>query len=96
MTDETIVAVYDTAAHAEAAIAGLKAANVPESAISMHAGTATTSATTTTAAPVREEGFWASLFGGEPDHDTAVYDRSLDRRFDGRLREDCRRPTSPR
>ena len=24
-----------------------------------------------------EQGFWASLFGGEPDHDTAVYDRSV-------------------
>jgi uncharacterized protein (TIGR02271 family) len=23
-------------------------------------------------------GFWSSLFGGEPDHDTAVYDRSLE------------------
>ncbi len=50
MTDETIVAVYDTAAHAEAALSGLKAAGVPESAISMHAGTASASATTTTAA----------------------------------------------
>ena len=38
MTDETIVAVYDTAAHAEAAIAGLRGAGVPENAISMHAG----------------------------------------------------------
>ena len=75
MTDETIVAVYDTATHAEAAVSSLKVAGVPENAISTHAGTATTS---TTAAPVREEGFWASLFGGEPDHDTAVYDRSLE------------------
>jgi uncharacterized protein (TIGR02271 family) len=24
------------------------------------------------------QGFWSSLFGGEPDHDTAVYDRSLE------------------
>ena len=24
-----------------------------------------------------EQGFWSSLFGGEPDHDTAVYDRSM-------------------
>ena len=29
------------------------------------------------AEPVREQGFWSSIFGGEPDHDTAVYDRSL-------------------
>ena len=29
---------------------------------------------------MREKGFWASLFGGEPEyeHDTAVYDRSLE------------------
>ena len=79
MTDETIVAVYDTAAHAEAAVASLKTAGVPADAISLHAGTGTmsTGASTGTGAPVREEGFWASLFGGAPDHDTAVYDRSV-------------------
>ena len=77
MTDETIVAVYDTAAHAQAAVSDLRAANVPESAISVHAGTGAMTGTTTSAAPVREEGFWLSLFGGEPDHDTAVYDRSV-------------------
>jgi hypothetical protein len=34
----------------------------------------------TTAAPHREQGFWASLFGGEPEyeHDTTVYNRSLE------------------
>ncbi len=78
MTDETIVAVYDTAAHAEAAAAALKSAGVPDAAISMHASEAATSMGTARPAPVREEGFWASLFGGEPDHDTAVYDRSLE------------------
>ncbi len=77
MTDETIVAVYDTAAHAEAAVAGLRAANVPASAISQHAGTATTSGSATTSQPAREQGFWSSLFGGEPDHDTSVYERSV-------------------
>ena len=76
MSDETIVAVYDTAAHAEAAVAALRAANVPDNAISTHAGTGSRSATATTAAP-REEGFWASLFGGSSDADTAVYDRSM-------------------
>ena len=77
MTDETIVAVYDTAAHAEAAIASLKSAGVPADAIGMHADAAGTSTGMTTATPVREEGFWASLFGGAPDHDTAVYEQSL-------------------
>ena len=79
MTDHTIVAVYDTAAHAEAAVRALEAANVPSSAISRHSQGGTTSGATTSAAPVagEERGFWSSLFGAEPDHDTAVYDRSM-------------------
>ena len=78
MTDETIVAVYDTAAHAEAAVAGLKSAGVPENAISMHAGTSQMAGTTaTTNAAAREPGFWSSIFGGQPDHDTAVYHRNM-------------------
>jgi uncharacterized protein (TIGR02271 family) len=68
--------VFDTAAHSDAAIRDLEAANVPSNAISRQASTAGI-ATTTTAAP-REPGFWASLFGGEPDHDTAFYDRSVE------------------
>ena len=83
MTDETIVAVYDTTAHAEAAIADLQAAGVPDSAISRHAeaggvSAVTTGARTAAGAPMREPGFWATLFGGEPDHDTAVYDRCIE------------------
>ena len=77
MAEETIVAVYDTVAHAEAAVSALRAAGVPESSISVQAGGAVTGATTTSAEPVREQGFWSSLFGGEPDHDTSVYDRSV-------------------
>jgi uncharacterized protein (TIGR02271 family) len=59
----------------------LEAAGVPSSSISQHASSgAATGVSTTSAAPVREKGFWASLFGGEPEyeHDTAVYDRSLE------------------
>ena len=74
MPVETIVAIYDTAAQADAAVRDLKAANVPADAISQHADTTTAS---TTAAPAREQGFWASLFGGEPDTDAEVYNRSL-------------------
>jgi uncharacterized protein (TIGR02271 family) len=74
MTVETIVAIYDTAAQADAAVRDLKAANVPADAISQHAGT---SGGATTAPAAREPGFWASLFGGEPDTDAEVYDRSL-------------------
>ncbi len=79
MTDHTIVAVYDTAAHAEAAVQALEAASVPSSAISRHSQAGTASAGAVTAAPAagEERGFWSSLFGAEPDHDTAVYDRSM-------------------
>ena len=76
MTDETIIAVFDTAEHAEAAVRDLAAAGVPEGAISRHAH-ADLVAGGSTAVP-REQGFWSRLFGGEPDHDTAVYDRSLE------------------
>ena len=74
MTEETIVAMYDVPAHAEAAIRDLKAAEVPPNAISSHAEGGTAGGTT--AAPAREPGFWASLFGGETT-DSATFDRSL-------------------
>ena len=74
MFDETIVAVYDTAAHAEAAVADLLAAGIPSSAITRSGGASSAGATTQ---PVQEQGFWSRLFGGEPDQDTAVYDRSM-------------------
>ena len=85
MNEETIVAVFDTADHAAAAVRDLESAGVPSSAISQHAGSGagstgsmTTSASTTTQ-PGNDKGFWANLFGAEPDygHDTTVYDRSL-------------------
>jgi uncharacterized protein (TIGR02271 family) len=74
--------VYDTAEHAALAVRDLEAAGVPSSAISQHAagGLTTGSTATTTTAPHHEQGFWASLFGGEPEyeHDTTVYNRSLE------------------
>lgn len=77
--ETTIIAVYDTAAQADEAVRDLRDANMPRDAISQHANNASLTGTNTgTAAPGREPGFWASLFGGEPDHDTAVYDRSID------------------
>ena len=78
MSDETIVAIFDTAAHAQAAVDDLLTANVPRDAITTHASTAATSATGTgSTMPVQKPGMWASLFGGEPDHNTAVYDQSV-------------------
>lgn len=80
MNEETIIAVYEDAAHAEAAVRDLRAANVPADAIGQHAGSGTgsTSGSARTATPAREPGSWNRLLGGKPDHDTSVYDRSLD------------------
>lgn len=79
MTDQTIVAVYDTPAHAELAVQDLLQAGVPDSAIHRHTQEGSYAGNATTPAARSEEGtgFWASLFGGEPDHDTTVYDRSV-------------------
>ncbi len=90
MDNETIVAVYDTASAADAAVADLRAANVPESAITRHsdtsaAGSGMTGATTgmagtTTASGTEGRGFWSSLFGADDvgsHSDAAVYDRSV-------------------
>ena len=80
MINETIVAVFDTPAHAAAAVNDLENAGVPPSAIHQHAQGGITSGSVTTPAPRREPGFWEKLFGGEPErpHDTAVYNRSLE------------------
>src|SRR5579875_2142733 len=77
--NETIVAVYDNASAAEAAVSDLLAADVPQSAISRHAAEGSYSASSTTVSTRRDEGqggFWSNLFGGSSsDHD--VYDRTV-------------------
>jgi uncharacterized protein (TIGR02271 family) len=81
MTEETIVAVFDSADQADAAMRDLIAADIPENAITRHARTAsgmTPAAETIEPAPPREEGFWSRLFGGEREYDNQVYDRSLE------------------
>ena len=83
MTQQTLVAVYDTAAHADAAVRDLEAAHVPSNAISKHAKqtSADASATSGTAAAGTSDqggGFWASLFGGGYGDDAAVYGRSVE------------------
>ena len=64
MTEQTLVAVYNTAAHAGDAVRGLQAAGMPSAAISQHAATASSG---DAPAPVQEKGFWSSLFGGDTD-----------------------------
>jgi uncharacterized protein (TIGR02271 family) len=79
MNEEIIVAVYDTEAHAAAAVRELEAAHVLPEAISRHAGTESVSGSAVSDANSgRGQGFWSSLFGGESDYDTAVYNRSLE------------------
>jgi len=75
MTQHTLVAVFDTPAHAEAAVADLMAANVRADCVSRHNKTPDTTQTTR---PAREPGFWESLFGTDPDPYTTVYDRSIE------------------
>ena len=74
MPNHTVVAVYETAAQAAAAVRDLQAAHILPDAISQHTKTLTASGTAHSAP--REQGFWASLFGSE--HDTSVYDRSVE------------------
>ena len=89
MNQETIVAVYDTSAHAEAAVRALENAGVPSSDITHHASE-TYSGTTGTQSnmqagaelsPRREEpGFWSRLFGTESEdyrRDNDVYGRTV-------------------
>jgi uncharacterized protein (TIGR02271 family) len=79
MNEEIIVAMYDTEAHADAAVRDLEAAQVPPMAISRYAGSRAAFGTPASSGnPAGGQGFWSSLFGGEPDHDRAVYDRSLE------------------
>lgn len=74
MNEQTLVAVYTTAAHADAAIRDLKAASVPAGSISQHTQQAAGTHSTT---PVREEGFWSKLFGTESQHDSTLYEQSI-------------------
>ena len=85
MNEQNIVAVFDTAAHADAAVRDLKAANVPDGAISQHAKTASTSGAATTGEATHHQGFWSRVFGGgeserdeSTDHYAPVYERSIE------------------
>jgi hypothetical protein len=78
MNEEIIVAVYAMEAHADAAVRDLEAAHVPPTAITRHAGGPATSGTPGSTGNPAGQGFWSTLFGGEPDHDTSIYDRSLE------------------
>jgi uncharacterized protein (TIGR02271 family) len=72
MASETIVAAFDTAAKADAAIRDLENAGVPSSSIKRYAKADTTASASYSAG--QPQGFWAWLLGKE---DTSSYDRTL-------------------
>ncbi len=76
--EETVVGIYDQAPRAEAAIAELHAAGIPERAISVHTESAVgPQGGAPGTGPSRGDGFWAGLLGGESEQHAAAYERSL-------------------
>ena len=51
---------------------------MPPTAITRHAGGPAASGAPGAIGDPAGQGFWSSLFGGEPNHDASVYDRSLE------------------
>ena len=81
MPTETIVAVFDTDAHAENAIADLKAAGIPSSAVQHYAKDDYPTSTDNIGgvSESRPQGFWAWLTGEDEDTEYhSVYDRSIE------------------
>jgi uncharacterized protein (TIGR02271 family) len=73
MSHEKIVAVYDTAAHAEAAVSTLKSAGYPASDISV-----IKSEESTTDSALSEPGFWQRLFGNDIGlHEAQIYGQTV-------------------
>ena len=88
MTQETIVAAFDSAAQADDAARAVEAAGIPAANITQHAGTSAEQVTTSDVTPAhKERGFWARLFGDDEDdnyahesttmHDHSVYDKTM-------------------
>ena len=79
MTEATIVAVFASQAHAEAAQRDLLAAGVPQAAVVRHASIHTVPGYSVSDEPAaRPSGFWSRLFGGEHDRGDLLADRGQD------------------
>src|SRR5277367_1125705 len=75
---ETLVAVYDTEAHAEAAVKALKAAGFAESDISVFDGDRLKAGRTALSAGVKEAGLWQRLFGADVyEHEANIYGQTV-------------------
>src|SRR4051794_41225990 len=80
MASETIAAVFDTAAKADAAIRDLQDAGVPSSSIKHYAKAETTTSDSASSSAGQAQGFWAWLLGeeGASSYDRTLYDRTIE------------------
>jgi len=75
---ETLVAVYDTEDHAEAAVKALKAAGFAESDISVFDDDRLKAGRTALSAGVKEAGLWQRLFGADVyEHEANIYGQTV-------------------
>jgi uncharacterized protein (TIGR02271 family) len=79
MTYETLVAVFDTPAHADAAVKALKAAGFAESDISIVDQARLKAGGSTVPKGVKEAGLWQRLFGGDVyQHEASIYGQTVE------------------
>jgi stress response protein YsnF len=79
MAYETLVAVYDTPAHADAAVKALKAAGFAESDISSFDSARLKGGRATLAPGVKEPGLWNRLFGTDVyQHEASIYGDTIE------------------
>jgi hypothetical protein len=79
MVYETLVAVYDTPAHADAAVKALKAAGFAETDISVFDSARLKEGKSTSAAGVKESGLWHRLFGADVyQHEANIYGETIE------------------
>ena len=80
MAYETIVAVFDTRAHADAAVKALRAGGFANADISIFDEDRLASGQKALAAGVKEAGLWQRLFGDDVyEHEAAVYHQTVKR-----------------
>ena len=78
MPYENLVAVYDTPAHADAAVKALKAAGFHDSDISVFDGERLKAGKAALSANVKEPGLWNRLFGADVyEHEASIYGQTV-------------------
>ena len=78
MAYETLVAVYDTPAHADAAVNALKAAGFADSDISVFTEARLRDSRSSLAAGMKKPGLWQRLFGPDVhEHEATIYGQTV-------------------